>query len=153
LNTVRNDKTETSYCSRQADKFVLRFQNEDRVRAAQLARKRYMSMNSYVVRAIDAFLDGADQQELLIDLIKSQLPQAPSKPQYDSPAQGKDRFVIRMSLGSRTRIQEIAKARKLSMNTLLVQILRQQLALDEEFDALMDSLVRERQPHSEPQSA
>lgn len=153
MNTVRNDKTETSYSSRQADKFVLRFQNEDRVRAAQLARKRYMSMNSYVVRAIDAFLDGADQQELLIDLIKSQLPQAPNKPQYDSPAQGKDRFVIRMSLGSRTRIQEIAKARKLSMNTLLVQILRQQLALDEEFDALMDSLVREHQPHSKPQSA
>lgn len=152
MNTLKND-TRNGYCSRQADKFVLRFQNEDRMRAAELARKRYLSMNSYLVRAIEGFLDGVERQERLIGLLKTQVTQVSYKSRITSDSEEIDRFVIRMPEGARARIQQVAKSRMLSMNTLLVQILRRQMALDEELDALMDSLVCERLKHREHESA
>ena len=69
--------------ARTADKFVVRLPDGMRKRIEDLANDNYTSMNTEIIRAIEAHLEGQARQTLLIDALEAKLKselQAASKP-------------------------------------------------------------------------
>lgn len=56
-----------------ADKFVVRLPDGMRARVEQLAAAQHTSMNTEIVRAIEAHLDGQVRQALLLDSLELNL--------------------------------------------------------------------------------
>jgi predicted transcriptional regulator len=55
--------------SREADKFVIRLPDDLRPRMKAAAEESASSMNSLIVRAVRQYLDGQEQQQLLLDAL------------------------------------------------------------------------------------
>ncbi|OLU28093.1 hypothetical protein BVH03_13015 [Pseudomonas sp. PA15(2017)] len=59
--------------ARTADKFVVRLPDGMRKRIEDLANDNYTSMNTEIIRAIEAHLEGQARQTLLIDALEAKL--------------------------------------------------------------------------------
>lgn len=59
--------------ARTADKFVIRLPDGMRARVEQMARDQYTSMNTEIVRAIEAHLAGQVRQALLLESLELNL--------------------------------------------------------------------------------
>lgn len=69
-----------------ADKFVVRLPDGMRKRVEELAALNYSSMNTEIIRAIEAHLEGQARQKLLLEALQAQVKptQAPAR---DRPQQ------------------------------------------------------------------
>lgn len=77
--------TSPAFNARTADKFVVRMPDGMRARIEQLAAEQHTSMNTEIVRAIEAHLDGQLRQSLLLDALEARLAQTPAVPQRIKP--------------------------------------------------------------------
>lgn len=75
--------------SRTADKFVVRLPDGMRKAIEDLAGDNHSSMNTEIIRAIEAHLEGQARQSLLLDALQAQLPagQAPARQQTQQQAE------------------------------------------------------------------
>lgn len=65
--------TKPVFNARTADKFVVRLPDGMRKRIEDLANENYTSMNTEIIRAIEAHLEGQARQSLLIDALEAKL--------------------------------------------------------------------------------
>jgi len=75
--------TKPIFNARTADKFVVRLPDGMRKRIEDLANDNYTSMNTEIIRAIEAHLEGQARQKLLLEALEAKLIselQATSKP-------------------------------------------------------------------------
>lgn len=75
--------TKPIFNARTADKFVVRLPDGMRKRIEDLANDNYTSMNTEIIRAIEAHLEGQARQTLLLEALEAKLRselQAKSKP-------------------------------------------------------------------------
>ncbi len=75
--------------SRTADKFVVRLPDGMRKAIEQLAADNHSSMNTEMILALEAHLEGQARQKLLLDALQAQLPpgQAPARQQPQQQAE------------------------------------------------------------------
>jgi predicted DNA-binding protein len=67
--------TSAAFNARTADKFVVRMPDGMRSRVEQLAASQHTSMNTEIIRAIEAHLNGQARQKLLLDALEERLTQ------------------------------------------------------------------------------
>lgn len=61
----------TDYNSRIADKFVVRLPEGTRAQITNMAGQQHISMNSWIVQAVEEKLARAERQELLLDALEA----------------------------------------------------------------------------------
>jgi len=76
--------------SRSADKFVVRLPEGMRKQIAELSLANSASMNSEMIRALEAHLDCQAQQKLLLDSIRAQAAQARNSAYSQTRTTGQD---------------------------------------------------------------
>ena len=65
--------TKPIFNARTADKFVVRLPDGMRKRIEDLANDNYTSMNTEIIRAIEAHLEGQARQKLLLEALEAKL--------------------------------------------------------------------------------
>lgn len=80
-----------SYSSGTADKFVVRLPDGMRKAVEELAGDNHSSMNTEIIRAIEAHLEGQVRQKLLLNALQAQVvaTKAPSREQPQQKAEFK----------------------------------------------------------------
>ena len=75
-----------AYTSSTADKFVVRLPDGMRKAVEELAGDNHSSMNTEIIRAIEAHLEGQVRQKLLLDALQAQVV-ATKAPAHEQPEQ------------------------------------------------------------------
>lgn len=74
--------TSAAFNARTADKFVVRMPDGMRSRVEKLAASQHTSMNTEIIRAIEAHLNGQARQKLLLDALEKRLEQITGQPAH-----------------------------------------------------------------------
>lgn len=74
--------TNAAFNARTADKFVVRMPDGMRARVEKLAASQHTSMNTEIIRAIEAHLNGQARQKLLLDALEKRLAQLSAQPAH-----------------------------------------------------------------------
>jgi predicted transcriptional regulator len=73
INNKESIMANPAYTSSTADKFVVRLPDGMRKAVEDLAGDNHSSMNTEIIRAIEAHLEGQARQKLLLDALHAQL--------------------------------------------------------------------------------
>lgn len=133
------------------DKFVVRFSQLDKALSLARAEKKHMSLNGYILRAIEAFFDKQDHRALLLKALNPEripslsqeqgLPVIPKKELTGGSALRESSYVIRLPSGLRDRVRLYAKESGTPMNSLIIEAIRRQIMFDDCFERAMNALV------------
>lgn len=74
-----------AFNARTADKFVVRMPDGMRSRVEKLAASQHTSMNTEIIRAIEAHLNAQARQELLLDALEKRLAQLSGQVAHGKP--------------------------------------------------------------------